>query len=186
MLSGTIFNQRQSSQFLQSLWIVEAADISHFCQKSGHCPDSCTSDLQQFFSHWDLFYQLFNQSHNFLKTYISGFIVLQKYSDFHSCRYCTFFASNTMLSSFNQDLRPRLSNCSQLCIPPDPVHSIGTQHQYIFQKWYLLQDQHSTFGILLSVYRLIFRKIYIEPTTDSVLNSRKFLPMTEILCLMMF
>ena len=62
-----------------------------------------------FFSHWYLFYQLFYQSYNFRKTYISGFIVLQKHSNFHSCRYCSFFVCNAMLRSFNQVLRPHLS-----------------------------------------------------------------------------
>ena len=63
-------------------------------------------------SHRNLFYQPFNQSHNFLKAYVSGFIILQKHSDFHSCSYCSFFASDTVLCSFYQGLRPRFSNCS--------------------------------------------------------------------------
>ena len=175
VLSRTLLNQCQPCELLQFFRIVEAADITYLCKESGHRLDSHSLDPQQLFSHRDLIYQLFDQSHNFLKTYISGFIIFQKHSDLHSCRYCSFFASNAVLCSFDQGLRPRFSNCPHLCIPPDLVHSINTQRQDIFREWRLLKDQHSAFGIRLSVYRLIFRKIYIEPTTDPVLNSCKFL-----------
>ena len=86
----------------------------------------------------------------------------------------SFFVPDAVLRSFNQDLRPCLSNCPHLCIPPNLVHSINTQRHDIFREWCLLKNQHSTFGIRFSVYRLIFREIYIEPTTDPVLNSCKF------------
>ena len=173
VLSGTILNQCQSCKLLQFFRIVEAADIPYFCKKSRHGLDSHSLDLQQFFCHWNLVYQLFDQIHYFLKTCISGSVILQQHSDLHSCRHCTLFASDTVPSSFYQGLSPRFSNCSQLCISPDLVHSINTQRQDIFREWCCLKDQHSAFRIWFSVYRLIFRKIYIEPTTDPVLNSCK-------------
>ena len=56
--------------------------------------------------------------------------------------------------------------------PVDPK-VVNTQRQDVFRQWCLLQNHHSTYRIWFSIHCFVFRKIYIEPTTDPVLNSRK-------------